>query len=267
MNFRRTLQRYGRTPEPETPFQRAGQLWDQRIGSARAQAHSWRLIAFGGLALSAVMSGGVLWQASQSKVTPYVVEVDKLGEARAISKAERDYHPTDPQIAWYLARFIEDIRSKSLDPVLMRHNWLEAYDFVTQRGATFLNDYARTDNPFADIGSRTISVQVTSVVRASDRSFQLEWTETAYDRGSIAGTSNWTGILTIVTKPPSSADDLRKNPLGIYIDAIDWSRQLDPATGKAPPPENMDQARTQGVGASRTQPTDPLSQPLPETQP
>ena len=40
MIFKRSIQRYGRTPEPETPYSRAGQMWDERIGSARVQARS-----------------------------------------------------------------------------------------------------------------------------------------------------------------------------------------------------------------------------------
>jgi hypothetical protein len=34
MFFKRSVQRYGRTPLPETPYQRAGQVWDERIGSS-----------------------------------------------------------------------------------------------------------------------------------------------------------------------------------------------------------------------------------------
>jgi type IV secretory pathway TrbF-like protein len=233
MFFKRSVQRYGRTPEPETPYQRAGQVWDDRIGSARVQARNWRLMALGGLALTTAMSCALVWQSLQSRVTPYVVEVDRLGEARAVSEAESGYHPTDPQIAWHLARFIENVRSISLDPVLMRRDWLSAYDFATQRGGVFLGEYARSADPFAHVGEKTVSVQVTSVVRASDQSFQVKWTETAYDRGAQAGVSRWTGILTIKLKPPASAEVLRKNPLGVFIDAIDWSRELDPP---APPP-------------------------------
>ncbi|QNA83807.1 conjugal transfer protein TrbF [Sphingomonas sp. So64.6b] len=238
MIFKRSVQRYGRTPEPETPYQRAGQLWDERIGSARVQARNWRLMAFGGLALTTVMSAALVWQSLQSRVTPYVVEVDRLGEARAISEAEAGYHANDAQISWHLARFIEKVRSISLDPVLMRRDWLSAYDFATPRGAIFLGDYARSANPFGDLGQRTVSVQVTSVVRASDRSFQVKWIETAFDRGAQSGVAHWTGILTVKLKPPTSADVLRKNPLGLYVDAIDWSRELEPAAGPAasPPP-------------------------------
>jgi len=234
MRFKRAVQRYGRAPDPETPYQRANQVWDQRIGSARAQARNWRLMAFGTLSLSCVMAGGLLWQSLQSRVVPYVVEVDRLGEARAVSPAEAAYHPTDPQIAWHLARFIADVRSVSLDPVLMRQNWLAAYDFATRRGARFLDAYARGADPFAHVGETTVSVQVTSVVRASEQSFEVKWTETAFERGTPAGMSHWTAVVTTVTVAPASADTLRKNPLGIYVDAIDWSRELEPPAPVAP---------------------------------
>ena len=237
MIFKRAVQRYGRTPEPKTPYQRAGQVWDERIGSARVQARNWRLMAFGCLALAGALSSGLVWQATRSRVTPYVVEVDRLGEARAVTEAEASYRPTDPQIAWHLSRFIGNVRGRSLDPVLVRRGWLEAYDFTTKRGSQFLGDYARGADPFANIGERTVSVQVTSVVRASDRSFQVKWTEVPYERGAEAGISRWTAILTVVIKPPSDADTLRRNPLGVYVDALDWSRELEPptATSVTPP--------------------------------
>jgi len=259
MRFKRAVQRYGRTPEPETPYQRAGQLWDERIGSARVQARNWRLMAFGGLFLTCGLSSALVWQSMQSRVVPYVVEVDALGEARAVSPAAADYRPTDPQIAWHLARFVSNIRSKSLDAVLMRENWLSAYDFATDRGALFLGEYAREANPFADVGTRTVSVQVTSVVRASDSSFQVKWTETHFERGSLASTSRWTAILTVQQRPPRSADILRKNPLGIYVDAIDWSRELDAPA----PPASAPAASPDAV----TPPDAPASAPAPETAP
>jgi len=234
MRFRRAVQRYGRTPEPETPYQRAGQLWDERIGSARVQARNWRLMAFGGLFLTTGLATALVWQSLQSRVVPYVVAVDRLGEALAVAPADAQYEPTDPQIAWFLRRFISDIRSRSLDPVLMRQNWLEAYDFVSRRGAIFLGDYARHANPFSGVGDTTVSVQVTSVVRASPTSFQVKWAESTFERGALADSSHWTAIVTISVKPPRDADTLRKNPLGLYVEAVDWSRELEtPGTSEA----------------------------------
>lgn len=243
MLFKRPVQRYGKTPEPVTPYQKAGQLWDERIGTARVQASNWRLIAFGCLALSTGLSGGLLWQSMQDRVVPYVVEVDRFGEARAIAPAIQNYQPDDAQIAWHLGRFIQNVRSVSTDAVLVRQSWLSAYDFATDRAALFLNEYAKANDPFGQIGTRSVSVQVTSVVRASDSSFQVKWTEQVFERGSLASTTRWTAILTIVIRPPTNTDQLRKNPLGVFINAIGWSRELDSAAPTSVSPKEPANAK------------------------
>lgn len=226
--FKRSANRYGDTPEPETPFQRAGQVWDERIGSARVQAKNWRLIAFGCLVLATGLASGLVWQSARSRITPYVVEVDKLGEVRSVAPAAEAYQPTDAEIAHHLARFIGDVRSLSIDPVVVRQDWLEAYDYVTDRGAKILNQFARTNDPFKAVGKRSVSVEVTSVVRASDSSFQVKWTEQTYEEGTLIRTEHWTAILTIVIQQPRDIATLRKNPLGIYVHGLDWSRELNP---------------------------------------
>ena len=226
MKFKRAVQRYARTPEPETPYQRAAQVWDDRIGSARVQARSWRLAFFAALGLSTCLTAGIIWQGARGSNVPWVVQVDKFGDAQAVAPADADYSPSDPQVAFHLARFIEQVRSVPDDPIIVRQNWLRAYDFATDKGALALNDYARTNDPFALIGREQVGVDVTSVIRASPTSFRIAWVERRYQDGSLASTERWSAILTIVVQPPRDADALRKNPLGIYINAINWSKEL-----------------------------------------
>jgi type IV secretion system protein VirB5 len=213
-------------PEPETPYQRAGQVWDERIGSARVQAENWRLACFSALALSFTLAGGLVWQSARGTVTPWVVQIDKLGQAEAVAPAVADYRPTDPQIAWHLAHFIDEVRSIPADPVVLRQNWLEAYDYVTDKGALALNDYARTNDPFSKIGKNQVAVDVSSVIRASTDSFRVEWVERHYVDASLAATERWSAILTIVVQTPTDADRLKKNPLGVYVHALNWSKEL-----------------------------------------
>jgi type IV secretory pathway TrbF-like protein len=168
----------------------------------------------------------LIWQSTRGSVVPWVVQVDKLGEAQVVASAVADYRPTDPQIAWHLARFIEQVRSISDDPVIVRQNWLRAYDYTTDRGAISLNDYARLNDPFAKVGKIQIAVEVSSVIRASPDSFRVAWIERHYENGSLASTERWTAILTIVTQQPRDADRLKANPLGIYVNAINWSEEL-----------------------------------------
>ncbi len=225
MMFRRPSVRYSKTPEPITPYQKAAQVWDERIGSARVQAKNWRLMAFGSLLLSAGLSAALAWQSTQGTITPYVVEVDRLGAAQTVAPATANYRPTDPQIAYHLSRFIENVRQIPADPIVLRQNWLHAYDFTTDKGALALNDYARVNDPFAKVGDTQVSVEVSSVIRASESSFRIAWIERRYAGGQLAATERWTAILTIVLQQPRDAERLRKNPLGIFVNAINWSRE------------------------------------------
>lgn len=224
--FKRSSIRYGRTPEPETPYQKAAQVWDERIGSARVQAHNWRLIAFGNLFLAGGLAAALVWQGARGSIVPWVVQIDKIGEAQAIAPAIADYQPSDAQVAWHLARFIENVRTIPSDPIIVRQNWLKAYDFATDKGALALNDYARANDPFAKIGQVQIAVEVASVIRASADSFRVAWTERRYENASLAATERWTAILTIAVQPPRDAEKLRKNPLGVFVHAVNWSKEL-----------------------------------------
>lgn len=224
--FKRPATHYGKTPEPETPYQKAAQVWDERIGSARVQARNWRYMAFGCLILSAGFATALVWQSARGTVVPWVVEVDQRGEARAVEPAVADYRPTDPQIAWHLARFVEQVRGLPADPIVVRQNWLRAYDFTTDRGALALNDYARANDPFTRVGRQQVSVEVSSVIRASPDSFRVAWVERHYENSQLARTERWTAILTVAIQPPRDAERLRRNPLGVFVNAINWSREL-----------------------------------------
>ena len=224
--FKRPTTHYGKEPEPVTPYQKAAQVWDERIGSARVQARNWRYMAFGCLILSAGFASALVWQSARGTVVPWVVEIDRHGEARTVEAAVTDYRPTDPQVAWHLARFIEQVRGLPSDPIVLRQAWLRAYDFTTDRGAVALNDYARSNDPFTRVGREQVSVEVSSVIRASPDSFRIAWTEQRYENGQLSRTERWTAILTIVLQQPRTAERLRANPLGIYVNAISWSREM-----------------------------------------
>ncbi|MBA3069128.1 MAG: conjugal transfer protein TrbF [Hyphomonas sp.] len=232
MDFRRAASHYGESPLPETPYQKAGQVWDERIGSARVQARNWRLMALALLAALLLTSGALVWRSLQSAVTPYVVEIGADGAVRAVAPALAAFEPSDAQIAHQIAGFVENVRSLSIDPVVVRQNWLKAYDMVTDKAALTLNQYARDEDPFADIGRRSRSVDVISVVRATDTSFEARWLEKTYENGALTDARRFTGHFTLVQDTPRDAETLRANPLGIYILSLNWSEDL--VTGDRP---------------------------------
>ncbi len=226
MMWKRSQSRYGTTPVAETPYQRAAQVWDDRIGSARVQAKNWRLTALVALGLCAALSAAYVWRSTQSMVTPYVIELDSSGEVRTVSATVANYEPTDAQIAYQLAGFIKNVRSVSIDPIVVRENWLEAYNYTTDKASLTLNDYARDNDPFSDVGKRSVSIDIASIVRSSDDSFDVRWRETTFLSGVRQSQDTYTAVLSIIIDPPRDEATLHRNPLGVYVHGINWSRDL-----------------------------------------
>jgi type IV secretory pathway TrbF-like protein len=94
------------------------------------------------------------------------------------------------------------------------------------KGALALNDYARTNDPFAKLGHEQVSVDVSSVIRASPDSFRVAWVEHHFIDGALSSTEHWSAILTVVVQTPTDAEKLKKNPLGVYVHALNWSKEL-----------------------------------------
>lgn len=217
--------RFGDTPVPETPYQRAGQAWDDRIGSARVQAASWRLMALGLLGLSGGLAGALAWLAAQGSVTPWVIQVDRLGEIQAVGPAARDYEPSDAELTTALTRFIEDVRSISSDPVVVRKAWDRAYAYAEGDAARFITTYANAVMA-RQIGKVQVTAEVNSVLRVSPASFRVAWTERRYAQGQLAATERWAAILSVKRRKPTTPAEVKANGLGVKITTITWSREF-----------------------------------------
>ncbi|PZQ41326.1 MAG: conjugal transfer protein TrbF, partial [Phenylobacterium zucineum] len=185
----------------------------------------WALaLAEGGVIV--VLSLALVWTNARGSVVPWVVEVDRFGEARAVGPAIADFQPTDAMIAERLERFVKQVRSIPADPVVLRNDLLTAYDFVSPNGAKALTAYVGETAPFIQVGKAQVSLEVSSVVRASPTSFRLAWTERRYQNGALATTERWSAIFTLTKLPKPTRDRLKKNPLNVAVDAIDWSKEM-----------------------------------------
>lgn len=206
-----------------TPYQRAGQVWDARMGLTLAHARNWRRLAVANLALAAFLGAGWWVQAERAVVKPFVVEVSKWGETEKITAIGGRYEPTEAQVAHALAGWIRDVRGKSTDPIVIRQAWLDAYDLVTPRAAAFLNGWAQAHDPFANAGREAVTVEVLNVVRRTRRTYDLQWRETRYVDGQEASRARWRALITTRLQPPRTEAELMKNPLGLKIEEVSWT--------------------------------------------
>lgn len=216
----------------ETPYLKARQEWDRRMGTTVVQARNWRLAAFASLGLILVSLLGLIYLGAQPKALPLVVQVDKLGAPTYVGpldQAARDFKPSSASLQYHLRRFIDDTRGISSDAAVLKRNWLDAYKLVTPSGANQLNAYVHDSDPFKQLEDEMrVSVQVNVVVPLSRDTWQADWTETSWDKnGNPTGTAIWRGNFRILLRAPEAEEDLAANPLGLFIDEFHWARLQD----------------------------------------
>ena len=221
-----TSDRYRRQLNAVSLYDKAIEAWEDRLRAARTQIASWRLVALGSITATFLLSVTFIRTASDSVVIPYAIAVERLGTIHAADYVKQSYRPLDALIAYFIARFFEDIRSLSMDPVVVYSRWHRAYHYLTERGARTLNDYAVKTDPFSKIGIRTTAVEIVSIVRASANSFDARWKEITREKQGQLRAEQFTGAVTIVFKTSDIPEMRRDNPLGLYIHGLNWSRDF-----------------------------------------
>ena len=212
----------------ESPFLAARREWNERYGSYIARANSWKMVALGSLGVAVVLGAGVVYDMTQSRVLPYVVQVNKLGVATAIAPAEEAAMPSNRVISATLAKFITDVRSVWPDRnEMFLHQVEPAYNYILagSQAQKFVNDYVTGKLETFPAGLvRTVKIE--SVLKVSKNTWQVDWSETT--SGQMNSTSapvakHYKAMLDIRLVPPTTSTEIMKNPLGIYIKSITWS--------------------------------------------
>lgn len=211
--------------EPDTPYKRARQEWDARMGSAVLSARAWRSMAFGSLALLGISVASLTIVALQQRTFVHVVEVSPEGQVLNVRAADGRWSPNEAQTAYHLGRFITLVRSLPTDGVVLRENWLQAYRFLTPQAAAQLSEIARQDDPFLSLGRVGRTVHIRSIISRSNNAWEVTWVERATNVTGTTDPEIYSGVFTLTTRPPRNSDEIANNPLGLLISDFSWSRQ------------------------------------------
>lgn len=204
--------------EPITPYQRAQQEWDMRIGTSRAQAKNWRICTLLALLVAVALAWGLVFVLTSHKEKIFIAEITKEGRVVNVSPLTVRYQPNEAQKEYFITHFIELVRTLTLDPVAVKQNWIDAYNFLSNRGAERLNSYFKQNNPTALLGKKTITLQITDINPVSVNTMHVRWVETTINtNGQEEGKKNYSGVFTIALKQPTTREQILRNPLGIYI--------------------------------------------------
>jgi type IV secretion system protein VirB5 len=219
--------------DPNSPhsaiYLAARREWNERYGDYIAQANNWRLIAIAALGVAAVAVAGNVWQSSQSRVQPFVVEVDKLGDALAIQRADVASPIPVGVIRAQLARYVQDVRAVSIDVQAERAFINEAYAMVDKNSAAlmFLNEYFAGNDPFKRAASETVTAHVESVLPLpGGKTWRVEWREDTLARdGRPEFSKHWEATITVSINPPSTEAGVLANPTGLFVEASSWGER------------------------------------------
>lgn len=223
-SFRSPARSYAAAPA-DTPYKRAQQEWDARMGSAVLSARSWRSIAFGALGLLGVSVVSLVVVALQQRTFVHVVEVSPEGQVMNVRAADGRWTATEAQKAYHLGQFVRLVRSLPTDGVVLRENWLQAYRFLTPQAAAQLTEIARQDDPFLSLGRVGRTVHIRSIIARSNNAWEVTWVERATNATGTTDPEVYSGVFTLTTHAPRNADEIANNPLGLLISDFSWSRE------------------------------------------
>ena len=222
-----------RMPTTETasfnPYLAARREWDERYGSLITRASNWRVAAFLALGIAVIETGGMVALAMRSKVVPFVVAVDNLGRVVASGTADQVSATDDRLKRAALVQWVSDWRTVTTDGVAQRKSIDRVYSMIG-RGTPAqvqVSEYYRNDPPYKRAQTQMVSVDVKAVYASSDKSWEVEWVETARGlTGDVQSEQRWKGSFTVAVNPPSDEGLARVNPLGLYLTNLSWSKVL-----------------------------------------
>ena len=225
----------GQGSQVDNPYLAARRSWNDHVGGVVASRQLWQVVALLSLLIALASVGGMVYIGSQSRFVPYVVEVDKLGQAMAVAPAGRAA-PVDARVVHAaVASFISDLRTVTPDVALQRKAVFRAYamlsssDAATAKANEWLNG-TEDSSPFKRAARETVSTEIVSVIPQTPDTWQVDWVETVRDRqgvmkGQPARMRALVTVYTVPATPQTTEEQVRNNPLGIYVRDFSWSRQ------------------------------------------
>ncbi len=210
-----------------TPYQRAKQEWDSRMGDSLVRAKNWRIFATMVVLILGIAVSGLAYGFSQKRVVPYYVDVYPDGNAVSRGVVEGRYGSiTEPMIRYQLRSFLEALRTISSDPEVIKNNWVYAYNMIGDSAATILDEYLRDEktNPFLRTKDERVNSKISSFLPISKDSWEVLWEETTRTTGgNLLDVTSWKGIFHITIIEQERSELLEKNPLGLYVVDFSWT--------------------------------------------
>jgi type IV secretion system protein VirB5 len=180
----------------------------------------WRSIIGGGvLLLFAASLCFFIYAVRLQKTVPVLINVMPSGEAQFLGEVRQTAALQAPEsaIVFQVRQFISGLRSVSTDYQVLYNNIEQCYAMITSGYAPVMTRMLRESSPFDLVGKTRRTVEIESILHITARSYQVDWIETAIDNAANRTTRRMRALVSVRLLPVTD-ENIKKNPLGIYIE-------------------------------------------------
>lgn len=191
--------------------------------------NTYKLIAILMLCLTIISTLSCVYLSTKSTLIPYVIEVDQVGEAKAIKRAEQLYIPKEIEYRYFIREIINKMRSIPRDNVLYSRNFQQLSYFLTEamlekHQQILINE--DTNSLAKQLISRDLNIISFNKVPRTKNTYQVKWNEKMYSAEGIEiSNSNFTGMFTVTSEQPKDIAEININPLGIIVEDFSLAKE------------------------------------------
>jgi len=224
----------------ENPYLSARQHYAGLIDASVATVRFWQFFGVFCLILAGLAGGGIFYMGSKSKYEPVFIPVDHLGHTFAALMVGDGAGADQPAV---VQRYVEDWvinwRRITIDGTIqkdaIKHVWamLRQKDPALRKIVDYYSDPVNAPKERVQVAKETVNPEIITALPQNPEktTWLVDWKETTSDlEGHIRSVRAWRTNLTVhymtaAEKEHREADDVRLNPLGIYITEFTYSRQ------------------------------------------
>lgn len=146
----------------------------------------------------------------------------------------RNYKPSESVYKYFLGQFIKKSREIPLDPIVYKEHISMAYAFLTRDAGMKFQSCMKDEKIEERFGHETVQVNITSILPLNGgHSYQIRWNEEKFIIGSGEKIiTPYSAVFTVQMIETDDAEQLKVNPLGLYISDFNWSKDASAVNSK-----------------------------------
>ena len=230
------------------PFFKGKSLYLNQQERLTADRDSWKKSTQGLVIAVVVLVIGIVYISMRSEYIPFMVRIEgHTGYTEAVGPLkEIKYDPKEAEITYLLGEFIRNIRTVPLDPVVYKTNWTAASNYLSPRANQKLNALVMSEDQAAILGKATVLPKIISIqpmANTNGNTFVVRWEEEIFYIGSNSGkvVNSYSGNITFSISPPKKREDYYKNPIGLIIEDLSYTKEISSIVSAAPNKGGMPQ--------------------------